>query len=463
MAALEDEDAQINGFCNIKYDYGKSSPPPASQHTTTMIDVVARDPLDLGLSQDESLVTYNHSKLFRRLENAMPFRINVLHICYINPRLTDLFNIAVMNASKHQRARLRFHYGPHMECQYELMTFGIRPDSLPVNRDGEESLTNHYNWIQRRRAKEAIDLLESNDGHHHHHLQQPQQQQHISLNNGHNPAPASPILSGEVDTNSIMPIQWPGLEYDSSSSNNAQSHSTAYPSSSSDDDSCTNIRMGNDDGYIHPEKLSVIDEDREQQQHQTQSKPHQKEGKKAKNQKRQQGQGKPKKFIAVPKHEDVILGRGNKNHYGNMRFRQIIDSHRQEYEASDKAGKTSIAEVIVREVKERGGRFLKNDVGGWVELDDSSARYKVSHRFRNMRILDSSVGVGGSNHNNDNSSNNNKNNKKKSNKPKRPNPCNQDVVTPIATNSNASILSVPLSNKRGRTSDDEQGCFCQPK
>ena len=80
-----------------------------------------------------------------------------------------------------------------------------------------------------------------------------------------------------------------------------------------------------------------------------------------------------------------------------------------------------------------------------------------------MRILDSSVGVGGSNHNNDNSSNNNKNNKKKSNKPKRPNPCNQDVVTPIATNSNASILSVPLSNKRGRTSDDEQGCFCQSK
>ena len=33
-----------------------------------------------------------------------------------------------------------------------------------------------------------------------------------------------------------------------------------------------------------------------------------------------------------------------------------------------------------------GGRFLKLDDVGWVEIDDDEARYKVSHTFRNHRI-----------------------------------------------------------------------------
>ena len=80
------------------------------------------------------------------------------------------------------------------------------------------------------------------------------------------------------------------------------------------------------------------------------------------------------------------MGRGNLNHYGNLKFRQIIDEYQHEYEHADKNGKTSVALKIVHVVKRNGGRFLKKDKNlGWIEETDEAARYRVSHRFRNMR------------------------------------------------------------------------------
>ena len=39
-------------------------------------------------------------------------------------------------------------------------------------------------------------------------------------------------------------------------------------------------------------------------------------------------------------------------------------------------------------MKKAGGRFLKQDEGGWVEISDDQARLKVSHTFRNHRIAE---------------------------------------------------------------------------
>ena len=473
MAALEDEETQIKGFCNIKYDYSRSVPSPANTPTLAPIgnstsgnrngddshgDHDSHRLYGDVTHDDEKYVTLTHCQIFHQLEQALPFRINALHVCYINPALRDLFSIAVANISKHQRARLRFHYGPHMECQYELMTFGIRPDALPVSSDGEERLENHYQWIQHRRAKEAIQLLMDRDS------GDVQTFSGNSIDNNSKCTFVSPIPIGGMGQDDPYPPlfdstvptingkvestanAWPGLTFDEND-NNTKSDSILssfdFPSNYDNDD-CTPLG----DFQQQPSKPSVIEQLHEEPPQQQPPQQQQQPSPVQRPRQPQQCQQQPKnqkKIIAVPKHEDVILGRGNKNHYGNMRFREIIDSHREQYEASDKAGKTSISELIVQQVKERGGRFLKNDVGGWTELSDAAARYKVSHRFRNMRILDGGGGGGSGG----GGSNNAKNNKVKID------------ATPIPTNSNASILSVPVNSKRGR--QDDQGWFCTPK
>lgn len=48
-----------------------------------------------------------------------------------------------------------FDSGTDLECQYQMMTFGISNKLLPVNPDGVISLDNHNIWIQRRRLQES--------------------------------------------------------------------------------------------------------------------------------------------------------------------------------------------------------------------------------------------------------------------------------------------------------------------
>ena len=92
--------------------------------------------------------------------------------------------------------------------------------------------------------------------------------------------------------------------------------------------------------------------------------------------------------IVIPSTYDVLFGRGKplQKHPGNLRYHHIVDSHQTEYEAMQKLAKTNLSKKIVEIFKEGGDRFMKQDEGGWLEVDDESARYKVSHSFRNHRI-----------------------------------------------------------------------------
>jgi hypothetical protein len=63
-----------------------------------------------------------------------------------------------------------------------------------------------------------------------------------------------------------------------------------------------------------------------------------------------------------------------------------MESHFDRYETSGKKEKkTGIAHSVVGEVKGRGGRFLKQVDGVLYEVDDATARTKVSHDFRTLR------------------------------------------------------------------------------
>ena len=98
---------------------------------------------------------------------------------------------------------------------------------------------------------------------------------------------------------------------------------------------------------------------------------------------------------------DVLLGRGSgcNNHIGNIRFREYVDKHQEEYHNSCKSDKPLVAMKIVylwKNSKPHNGRFLskkkcdsKNcDHGslsdGWeyYEIDDELAMKKVAQRLR---------------------------------------------------------------------------------
>jgi hypothetical protein len=97
---------------------------------------------------------------------------------------------------------------------------------------------------------------------------------------------------------------------------------------------------------------------------------------------------KPNTQISVPASCDILLGRGKGyfNHVGNVRYRSIIEEHKERYDRATKEKRQGIAEGIVDMVyNDYGGRFLKDDGGVWIQIDDKTARHKVGHSFRALR------------------------------------------------------------------------------
>ena len=99
---------------------------------------------------------------------------------------------------------------------------------------------------------------------------------------------------------------------------------------------------------------------------------------------------------------DVLFGRGtpcNINE-GNIRFRELIKQHSDEYRSVEKRlRKDGIARAIIRQVQERGGRFLeKADYdgrkekplhegrrSGWTLADDEEVLRKVKQALRGKK------------------------------------------------------------------------------
>jgi hypothetical protein len=94
------------------------------------------------------------------------------------------------------------------------------------------------------------------------------------------------------------------------------------------------------------------------------------------------------KRIIIPGTLDVLLGRGKplQKHDGNLNYHYVVEGYHDRYERASKLEKTQIAKTIVDKIHEQGGRFLKQEDAGWVEIDDEAARTKISHTFRNHRI-----------------------------------------------------------------------------
>jgi hypothetical protein len=92
--------------------------------------------------------------------------------------------------------------------------------------------------------------------------------------------------------------------------------------------------------------------------------------------------------IYDPSPNDGVLGRGKhvQGRPGNVRFREILDKHINKYEQGKKGTKSKVPAYIVHIVQVEGARFLMElEHGEWVEVDEATAREKVSHAFRGRR------------------------------------------------------------------------------
>jgi len=99
---------------------------------------------------------------------------------------------------------------------------------------------------------------------------------------------------------------------------------------------------------------------------------------------------------------DVICGRGKASYYrpGNVRFRQIVGEHVDEYKAAtSKLDKTSVLTNILDRVRSATGstdvgnrvRIISQKEGTWCEISDDQAREKVGHSMREAILAQESA------------------------------------------------------------------------
>ena len=272
-----------------------------------------------------------------------------------------------------------------MECQYELMTFGIPTQLLPISVTGEECTEQHNDWLRGRREKESfipqLSLRDAIDGD----LQNSDSTELIDCFDDAF-SDLSDIESDEAIALDACPSLMSMPEATSSNSDILEA-STSAPKKKD----------------LRATKAAMSKPPTRKAKPKTKTKKA--KGKKTKGGDANNANGEVV-LVMVPNHHDVLFVRGNLNHYGNLRFRQIVDGRREEYDSARKSIKTQIAQSIVDEIKGSGGRFLKrhNEKGGgdsggkggcWVVISDDEARYKVCHRFRNIRILENTQGTGG--------------------------------------------------------------------
>lgn len=104
--ATQDEEVQKKGFVYIYFTIGQTQYTPA--RTMGLIKTM----------------------------KGSPMRLAAAHLCYDNPILHPLVNMAILTLPSHLLIRYKCHFGSVLECLYNLRTFGIPTEALPVNLEG---------------------------------------------------------------------------------------------------------------------------------------------------------------------------------------------------------------------------------------------------------------------------------------------------------------------------------------
>jgi hypothetical protein len=95
-----------------------------------------------------------------RVLRALPLRVASIHTCVDDMVEKAAAMIASLLIGSDNTVRVRAHCGTDMECQYELMTFGLNvkfPLPFPISPSGDVDLTGHIQFLQQRKVEEQLD------------------------------------------------------------------------------------------------------------------------------------------------------------------------------------------------------------------------------------------------------------------------------------------------------------------
>jgi hypothetical protein len=314
-----------------------------------------------------------------KLRNALPVRIDSTHVCYNDPLMLPCLSLGLVIMLAHNRMRFRAHYGSDEECRHQLSSFGIPIAAFPVSPRGEFNLENHRTFMTMQRAIEAA----KSKGKEHLYVAQKAKEKpkekarsrqsmikedvfvaapHLILNEPTGYGGLMGVLPQLTFTN-----QWwslvgaPNLP----SEVPLQRQLPVVPQ----------LRIIGPTGasrpplkfWESPAKPCVI----------------------ASRPPVETWESRPKPYVIYdPLQNDILFGRGKQiqERIGNVRFREMLDKHIGQCDSDEKGASAKVAACIAHLVKEEGGRFLKElKDGGWFEVDEATARAKISHAFRTRR------------------------------------------------------------------------------
>jgi hypothetical protein len=148
MSILEDPVNQIKGVVAVGYEVGK----------------VPLDRFD-GLGEEEDgFEMYNAEGGFDRdlarqivsVPLSVPARPVGYHLCTDSQQWVGILNMIMVTLCKFIRLRMRIHHGSDQECKYALMTHGLPTSCIPVDAEGNATLSYHQDWIEQRRHIDAM-------------------------------------------------------------------------------------------------------------------------------------------------------------------------------------------------------------------------------------------------------------------------------------------------------------------
>lgn len=128
MIMLKDEETQRNGCVFVIFNYNSY-----------------KSPLQNFLESFEN-------------ENAMPRKLVGGHICYSDSELRPYISGFKIFVNKHDRFRIRTHFGSHDNILFELQTYGIPTEELPMSTSGSILLDRYQESLRLLRRDEALAL-----------------------------------------------------------------------------------------------------------------------------------------------------------------------------------------------------------------------------------------------------------------------------------------------------------------
>jgi hypothetical protein len=368
------------------------------------------------------------------LLSGLPIRFFATHLCHDNssPLIGHVISIIRHAVSTALRLRLRCHHGTAMECIYELMTFGIpaNEDVLPMNGQGEFSADNHKMWLKERRKVEddeaaavllvvqpillqrvAVpnqnDVVFGRDKYAQDHLGNVHFIFLIENRRDEHEGTPSRRIKCDITDEVIETVHERGGKFlrkdevgwvvvDHATARSKVANAFRSRRKLENKKAWTQAKKAARRELVSPDGLPIMNGQAE-----FSAENHKawwlKERRKAEDDEAAavllvvQPPILLIQRVAVPDQNDVVFGRDKyaQDHPGNAQFIFLIENRRDEHEGTpSRKIKCNISDAVIETVHERGGKFLRKDEVGWVEVDHDTARNKVANAFRSRRKLD---------------------------------------------------------------------------